>query len=81
MEYLNQYCFSPQNLSRSFHRLTSIQVCLVVICSSLIAITLVWKVQFQQFKPFYIACNELIPMEHFNQRVFALNICHDCFID
>ena len=42
-----------------------------MICSSLIAITLVWKVQFQQFKLFYIACNELIPMEHFNQKIFS----------
>ena len=34
MKHLNQECFSPQNVSRSFHRLTSMQVCLVVICSS-----------------------------------------------
>ena len=34
MEHFNQKSFSPQNLSRSFHRLTSMQMCLVVICSS-----------------------------------------------
>ena len=71
MKHLNHKCFSPQNLSRSFHRLTSMQVCLVVICSSLIAITFVWKVQFQQFKLFYISCNELIHIEHFNQKCFS----------
>ena len=71
MEHFNQKIFSPQNLSRSFHRLTSMQVCLVVICSSLIAITFVWKVQFQQFKLFYISCNELIHIEHFNQKCFS----------
>ena len=37
MEHLNQKCFSPQNLSCSYHRLTSMQMGLVVICSSSIS--------------------------------------------
>ena len=34
------------------------------------AITLVWKVQLQQVKHFYVACNELIHMALFNQKFF-----------
>ena len=71
MEHFNHKCFSPQNLSQSFHRLTSMQVCLVVICSSPISHNFGLEVQFQQFKLFYIACNELIHMEHFNHECFS----------
>ena len=45
-----------------------------------LAITLVWKVQVQQFKHFYIACNELIHMDHLNQKCFPLKICRDRII-
>ena len=37
MAHLNQNCFSPQSLSCSYHRLTSMQMGLVVICSSSIS--------------------------------------------
>ena len=36
-----------------------------------LAITFVWKVQFQEFKHFYIACIELIHMERLNQKCFS----------
>ena len=35
------------------------------------AITSVWKVQFQQFKHFSMAYNELVHMEHFTQKKFS----------
>ena len=70
MEHLNQKCFSPQNLSWSYHRLTSMKMAWLWFVQVQLAITLVWKVQFQQFKHFCIACNELIHMEHLNQRCF-----------
>ena len=81
MEHLNQKCFSPQNLSRSYHRLNIHANGLVVIYSSLIIVSLDWKVQFQQFKHFYIACNKLIYMEHFNQNCFPLKICRNRIIE
>ena len=71
MEHLNQKCFSPQNLSWSYRRLISIQMAWLWFVQVRLAITLVWKVQFQQFKHFYIACNELIHMEHLNQKCFS----------
>ena len=36
-----------------------------------IAITSVWKVQFQQFKHFSVACNELFHMVHLTQKMFS----------
>ena len=36
-----------------------------------LAITLVWKVQFQQFKHFSIACSKLFLMVHLNQKCFS----------
>ena len=36
-----------------------------------LAITLVCKVQFQQVKHFYVACNELIHMTLLNQKCFS----------
>ena len=71
MEHLNQKCLSPQNFSWSYHRLTSMQLAWLWFVQVRLAITLVWKVQFQQFKHFYIACIELIHMEHFNQKSFS----------
>ena len=70
MEHLNQNCFSPKNLSRSYHRLTSMQMAWVWFAQVRLAITFVRKVQFHQFKHFYIACNELIHMDHLNQKCF-----------
>ena len=70
MEHLNQKCFPLQNLSWSYHRLTSMQMAWLWFVEVRLAITLVWKVQFQQFKHFYIACNDLIHMKHLNQKGF-----------
>ena len=36
-----------------------------------LAISPVWKFQFQQFKHFSIACNELFHMAHLNQKRFS----------
>ena len=71
MEHLNQKFFSPQNLSWSYHRLISIQMAWLWFVQVQLAITLNWKVQFLQFKHFYVACNELIHMEHLNQKWFS----------
>ena len=71
MAHLNQKCFSPQNLSWSYRRLTSMQLALLWFVQVWLAITLVWMVQFQLFKPFYRACNELIHMAHLNQKFFS----------
>ena len=71
MALLNQKYFSPQSLSCSYRRLTSMQMGLVEILSLRLAITLVWKVQFQPVKHFYVACNELIHMAHLNQKYFS----------
>ena len=71
MEHLNQKCFSLQSLSWSYHRLTSLQLAWLWFVQVPFAITLVWKVQFHQFKHFYIACIELIHMEHFNHKCFS----------
>ena len=75
MERLNQKCFSPQNLSLSYHRLTSMQLASLWFVQVPLGITFVWKVQFQQFNLFYIACIELIHMEHLSQSCFSLKIC------
>ena len=39
-----------------------------------LAITLVWKVQFQPVKHFYVACNELIHLALLNQICFSPQI-------
>ena len=39
-----------------------------------LAITLVWKVQLQQFKHFYIACSKLFHMVRLNQECFSTQI-------
>ena len=70
MEHLNQKCFPRQNLSWSYHRLTSMQMAWLWFVQVRLTITFVWKVQFKQFKHFYIACNDLIHMEHWNQKCF-----------
>ena len=72
MEHLNQKCFPRQDLSWSYHRLTSMQMACLSFVQVRLAITFVEKVQFKQFKRFYIhvACNELIHMEHLNQKCF-----------
>ena len=46
-----------------------------------LAITLVWKVQFQPVKHFYVACNELIHMAHLNQKCFPLKVCRVRIVD
>ena len=71
MEHLNQNCFSPQNLLWSYHRLTSMQIACLWFVRVRLAITLVWKVQFQPVKHFYVACNELIRMALLNQKFFS----------
>ena len=70
MEHLNPKCFPRQDLSWSYHRLTSIQMALLGFVHVRLAITLVWKVQFRQFKHFSIACSDHIHMEHLNQKCF-----------
>ena len=70
MEHLNQNCFPRQDLSWSYHRLTSLQMAWLWFVQVRLAITLVRKVQFKQFNHFYIACNDLIHMEHLNQKWF-----------
>ena len=62
MALLNHKCFSPQSLSCSYRRLTSMQMGLVVICPTSISHNFGLKVQLQQVKHFYVACNELIHM-------------------
>ena len=42
----------------------------MVRCDLFKFITLVWKVQFQQFKHFSIACTKFFLMVHLNQKVF-----------
>ena len=74
MEHLNQKCFSTQNLSWSYHRLTSMQMAWLWFVQVRLAITLVWKVQFQQFKQFNIACSKLFLMVHLNQKCFSAKI-------
>ena len=72
MALLNQKCFSPQSLSCSYHGLTSMQMGLVVICSTSISHNFGLKsptTTSQAF--FYVACNELIHMEHLNQNCFS----------
>ena len=82
MEHLNQECFSPQNLSRSFHRVTSMQVCLVEICSSPNSHNFGLEFPIPTSQAFYIACNEVHHMEHLNQECFSpQKICRDRFID
>ena len=71
MKHLNQECFSPQNLSRSFHRLTSMQVCLVVICSSPLTHNFDLEGSIPTSQAFCIACNEVHHMEHLNQECFS----------
>ena len=39
-----------------------------------LAITSVWKLQFQQFKHFSVACNRLLHMAHLNQKCFSTQI-------
>ena len=46
----------------------------MVRCDLFKFITLVWKVQFQQFKHFYIACSKLFLMVHLNQKCFSIKI-------
>ena len=71
MALLNQNCFSPQSLLCSCYRLSSMQMGLVVICSIPIIHNLVWKVQFQPVKHFYVACNELNHIALLNQKCFS----------
>ena len=70
MAHLNQKCFSPQSLSCSYHRLTSMQMGLVVICSSSISHNFGLEGAIPIVHAFFIACNELIHMEHLNQKCF-----------
>ena len=60
MALLNHKYFSLQNLSCSCHRLSSMQMGLVVICSSSISYNFGLERQLEQVKHFYVACNELI---------------------
>ena len=69
MAHLNQKCFSPKDLSWSYRKLTSMQLTFLWFVQVRLAIALVLKVQFQLFKHFYIACNELIRMAHLNQNL------------
>ena len=46
----------------------------MVRCDLFKFITLVWKVQFQQFKHFYIACSKPFRMVHLNQKCFSIKI-------
>ena len=71
MALLNHKCFSPQSLSCSYRRLTSMQMGLVVICPTSISHNFGLKVQFQPVKHFYVACNELIYMALLNQNCFS----------
>ena len=65
MEHLNPNRFSPQSLSCSYHRLTSRQMGLVVICSSSISHNFGLEGPIPTSQAFfYIAFNELIHMEH-----------------
>ena len=71
MDPFNQKCFSPQNLSRSYHRLTSMQMGLVVICSSSISHNFGLEGPIPTIQAFYIGCNGLIHMVHLNQKCFS----------
>ena len=79
---LNQKCFSPQSLSCSYHRLTSMQMGLVVICSSSISYNFSLEgpiLTSQAF--FYVACNELIHIVLLNQNCFSLKVCRVRIVD
>ena len=43
----------------------TISVCFIIDYN--LALTLIWMVQFQKFKHFPVACNELFHMVHLNQ--------------
>ena len=70
MALLNQKCFSPQSLSCSYRRLTSMQIGLVEICSTSISHNFGLEGQIQPVKHIYVACNELIHMALLNQKCF-----------
>ena len=71
MALLNQKCFSTQSLSCSYHRLTSMQMGLVAICSSSISHNFGLEGPITTSQAFfYVACNELIHMTLLNQSVF-----------
>ena len=40
-----------------------------------LAITSVWKVQFQEFDHFSVVCNELFHIVHLTQKCFSTQIC------
>ena len=72
MALLNQKCFSPQSLSCSYHRLTSMQMGLVEICSTSISHNFGLEGPIPTSQAFlYVACNELIHMAHLNQKYFS----------
>ena len=71
MAHLHQKCFSPQSLSCSYRRLTSMQMGLVVICSSPISHNFGLEGPISTSQAFYVACNELIHMAHLNQNCFS----------
>ena len=76
MVHLNQKCFSTQIWTFivivswiNIHANGSLRFVQVQL-----AITLVWKVQFQQFKHFSIACSKLFLLVHLNQKCFSTQI-------
>ena len=71
MAHLHQKCFSPQSLSCSYRRLTSMQMAWLRFVQIRLAITLVWKVRFWPVKHFCVACNELNHMALLNQKCFS----------
>ena len=80
MAHLNQKCFSPQSLSCSYHRLTSMQMGFVVICSSSISHNFSLEGPITTSQAFFIPCNELIHVAHLNQKCFSPQslscLCH-----
>ena len=75
MPLLNQKYFPPQSLSCSYHRLSSMQMGLVVICSSSIGHNFGLEGPITTSQAFfYVACNELIHMALLNQNCFSPQI-------
>ena len=71
MAHLNQKYFSPQSLSCSYRRLTSMQMGLVEICSTSISHNFGLEGPIPTSQAFYVGFNDLIHMAHLNQKYFS----------
>ena len=70
MAHLNQKYFSPQVCRVRVIDYHPCKWAWLRFVQLRFAITLVWMVQFQPVKHFYVACNELIHMALLNQKCF-----------